>query len=101
MVIIVLLNCSDIIDAAFTSFPDARNPIVLKTLSNGMLMLELYHGKSLAFKDLSMSCAARILDYFLTQSNSKATFLIGINSLPTSKITFIFKLQHICDRSEQ
>ena len=74
---------------------------MLKTLSNGMLMLELYHGKSLAFKDLSMSCAARILDYFLTKSNSKATFLIGINSLPTSKITFIFKLQHICDKSEQ
>ena len=43
-----------------------------------MLMLEMYHGKSLAFKDLSMSCAARILEYFLEKADSTVTLLIGI-----------------------
>ena len=69
---------SGIIDAAFQSFTNAEHPIVHKTLSNGMLMLEMYHGKSLAFKDLSMSCAARILEYFLEKSDSTVTLLIGI-----------------------
>ena len=69
---------SDIIDDAFQSFTNAEHPIVHKTLSNGMLMLEMYHGKSLAFKDLSMSCAARILDNFLEKAESTVTLLIGI-----------------------
>ena len=70
---------SGIIDAAFQSFTYAEHPIVHKTLSNGMLMLEMYHGKSLAFKDLSMSCAARILEYFLEKAESCVTLLIGIS----------------------
>lgn len=42
-----------------------------------MLMMEMYHGRSMAFKDLSMTCAAQILDFFLERAESTVNLLIG------------------------
>ena len=40
-------------------------------------ILELFHGETMAFKDLAMMCTARFLEYFLRKENSRATILVG------------------------
>ncbi|XP_067950928.1 threonine synthase-like 2 isoform X2 [Watersipora subatra] len=67
----------ELIDAGFETFKDPSSPIVTKTLAEDVKLLEMFHGKTLAFKDLSMCCTAQFINYFLDQSNSSATLLIA------------------------
>lgn len=46
-------------------------------LKNGLSVLELFHGDTLAFKDLAMTCTVRFLDYFLRKENRRAMVLVG------------------------
>ncbi|GLD51867.1 threonine synthase-like 2 isoform X1 [Lates japonicus] len=46
-------------------------------LRDGLSVLELFHGETLAFKDLAMTCTVRFLDYFLKKENRRATVLVG------------------------
>lgn len=46
-------------------------------LKDGLSVLELFHGDTLAFKDLAMTCTVRFLDYFLRKENRRATVLVG------------------------
>ncbi|XP_040014290.1 threonine synthase-like 2 isoform X1 [Xiphias gladius] len=46
-------------------------------LKEGLSVLELFHGGTLAFKDLAMTCTVRFLDYFLRKENCRATVLVG------------------------
>ncbi|XP_061836632.1 threonine synthase-like 2 [Nerophis lumbriciformis] len=46
-------------------------------LKDGLTILELFHGDTLAFKDLSMKCTVYFLDYFLKKENRRATVLVG------------------------
>ncbi|KAG9338301.1 hypothetical protein JZ751_025972 [Albula glossodonta] len=46
-------------------------------LGGNLSILELFHGQTFAFKDLAMTCTARLLEYFLQRSNSRATILVG------------------------
>lgn len=48
-------------------------------LKGGLSILELFHGDTLAFKDLAMTCTVRFLSYFLRQENRRATVLVGKN----------------------
>ncbi|XP_077442504.1 threonine synthase-like 2 isoform X2 [Vanacampus margaritifer] len=54
-------------------------PDVIRTvhLKDGLSILELFHGDSLAFKDLAMTCTVRFLDYFLQKEKHRATVLVG------------------------
>lgn len=49
----------------------------LVRLRDGLSVLELFHGETLAFKDLAMSCTVRFLDYFLQKQSLRATVLVG------------------------
>ncbi|CAI5666147.1 unnamed protein product [Oreochromis niloticus] len=46
-------------------------------LKGGLSILELFHGDTLAFKDLAMTCTVRFLNYFLQKENRRATVLVG------------------------
>uniref|UniRef100_A0A8P4KDX4 Threonine synthase-like 2 n=1 Tax=Dicentrarchus labrax TaxID=13489 RepID=A0A8P4KDX4_DICLA len=46
-------------------------------LKEGLSVLELFHGGTLAFKDLAMTCTVRFLNYFLQKENHRATVVVG------------------------
>ncbi|XP_061656545.1 threonine synthase-like 2 isoform X4 [Syngnathoides biaculeatus] len=56
------------------SVPDVIRTVQLK---DGLSILELFHGNTLAFKDLGMTCTVRFLDYFLQKDKCRATVLVG------------------------
>lgn len=46
-------------------------------LANNLKVVELFHGPTLAFKDLSIRCLAEFVDYFLTRQQKKLIVLVG------------------------
>ncbi|XP_061570212.1 threonine synthase-like 2 [Cololabis saira] len=46
-------------------------------LRDDLSVLELFHGDTLAFKDLAMSCTVHFLNYFLQKEKSRAIVLVG------------------------
>jgi len=69
---------SDIVDEAYTCF---NNPEIapLVALEEGHYLLELFHGPTLAFKDVAMQLLARLMDDALTRRGQRAT-IIGATS---------------------
>lgn len=67
-----------IVDGAYASF---RHPSVapLIELEPGHFVLELFHGPTLAFKDVAMQFLSRIMDHILTERGLKAT-IVGATS---------------------
>lgn len=67
-----------IVDDAYASF---RHPSVapLIELEPGHFVLELFHGPTLAFKDVAMQFLSRIMDHILTERGLKAT-IVGATS---------------------
>lgn len=51
----------------------------LKTLKPGLTILELFHGPTLAFKDVAMQLLARLMDHVLTKRGRRAT-IVGATS---------------------
>uniref|UniRef100_A0A3P9NLX7 Threonine synthase-like 2 n=1 Tax=Poecilia reticulata TaxID=8081 RepID=A0A3P9NLX7_POERE len=56
------------------SVPDS---VRIARLKDGLSVLELFHGETLAFKDLAMSCTVHFLNYFLRRDGSRAVVLVG------------------------
>lgn len=67
-----------IVEAAYKDF---RHPSVapVTELEPGHFLLELFHGPTLAFKDVAMQFLGRITDYALTRKGHRAT-IIGATS---------------------
>ena len=67
-----------IIDAAYASF---RHPSVtpLVEVAPNRFVLELFHGPTLAFKDVAMQFLARVMDHILAQRGARAT-IVGATS---------------------
>lgn len=67
----VLEQCSR---EAYASFEhNAITPLV--QIDKNQFILELFHGPTLAFKDVAMQLIARLMDYVLTQRNETATIV--------------------------
>jgi threonine synthase len=68
----------EIIDASYGVF---RHPSVapLVELAPGRFALELFHGPTLAFKDVAMQFLARIVDHILAERGARAT-IVGATS---------------------
>ncbi|KAA3514248.1 threonine synthase [Agrobacterium rosae] len=66
------------IDDAYATF---RHPAVVPLVQTGpnSFILELFHGTTLAFKDVAMQLIARLMDYTLTERNERAT-IVGATS---------------------
>ncbi|XP_016057346.1 PREDICTED: threonine synthase-like 2 [Miniopterus natalensis] len=69
-------DLNDLIHRAFCRF---RHPEVvhLSRLRDGLNVLELWHGVTYAFKDLSLSCTAQFLQYFLEKRGKHITVVVG------------------------
>jgi threonine synthase len=65
-------------DDAYKSFGHAAvTPLV--QIAPDTFVLELFHGPTLAFKDVAMQLIARLMDHILAQSNQRAT-IVGATS---------------------
>ncbi len=66
------------IDASYATF---RHPAVcpLTQLDDNLFLLELFHGPTLAFKDVAMQLLGRLMDHVLTQRGTRAT-IVGATS---------------------
>ncbi len=65
-------------DAAYASF---RHPAVcpLTQIGDNLFVLELFHGPTLAFKDVAMQLLGRMMDHVLEQRGQRAT-IVGATS---------------------
>uniref|UniRef100_A0A8D0V0R2 Threonine synthase-like 2 n=1 Tax=Sus scrofa TaxID=9823 RepID=A0A8D0V0R2_PIG len=66
----------DLIDRAFSRFRH-KEVVHLCRLRNGLNVLELWHGVTYAFKDLSLCCTAQFLQYFLEKRKKHITVVVG------------------------
>ncbi|NXS09247.1 THNS2 protein, partial [Neodrepanis coruscans] len=67
---------NDLIDRAFSRFRH-KDVVHLSRLKDGLNVLELWHGVTYAFKDLSLSCMGQFLQYFLEKKQKHVTILVG------------------------
>ncbi|KAJ1077736.1 hypothetical protein K5549_011063 [Capra hircus] len=68
-------DLNDLIDRAFSRFR-RREVVHLSRLRNGLNVLELWHGVTYAFKDLSLCCTAQLLQYFLKKRKRHITVVV-------------------------
>ncbi|NXU56039.1 THNS2 protein, partial [Turnix velox] len=66
----------ELIDKAFSRFRH-KDVVHLSRLKDGLNVLELWHGVTHAFKDLSLSCTGQFLQYFLEKKQKHVTILVG------------------------
>ncbi len=66
------------IDEAYATF-DHKDVAPLHRLSSGEYILELFHGPTLAFKDVALQLIARLMDYVLAAKNERVT-IVGATS---------------------
>ena len=66
------------IEEAYATFDDP-DVTPLHRLSSGEYILELFHGPTLAFKDVAMQLIARLMDYVLAARNERCT-IVGATS---------------------
>ncbi|NXG27488.1 THNS2 protein, partial [Dromaius novaehollandiae] len=69
-------DLDDLIDKAFSRFRH-KDVVHLSRLKDGLNVLELWHGPTYAFKDLSLSCTGQFLQYFLEKKQKHITILVG------------------------
>nr|KAF6380576.1 threonine synthase like 2 [Myotis myotis] len=69
-------DLNDLIHRAFRRFRH-REVVRLSRLRDGLNVLELWHGATYAFKDLSLSCTAQFLQYFLQKRGKHVTVVVG------------------------
>lgn len=71
-------SLSEMIGQAYATF---RHPAVcpLTQIGDNLFVLELFHGPTLAFKDVAMQLLARLMDHVLAQRGQRAT-IVGATS---------------------
>ncbi|KAM4803810.1 threonine synthase-like 2 isoform X2 [Urocitellus parryii] len=69
-------DLNGLIDRAFSRFRH-KDVVHLCRLVQGLNVLELWHGVTRAFKDLSLSCTAQFLQYFLEKREKHITVVVG------------------------
>jgi len=84
------------IDAAYATFHHPAACPLVQT-SNNEFILELFHGPTLAFKDVAMQLLARLMDHVLTRRKARAT-IVGATSGDTGGAAIeAFAARQNCD----
>ncbi len=70
---------ADLSRMAREAYGTFRHPATapLVQLDANLFVLELFHGPTLAFKDLAMQLVARLMDYVLLRRNERATIVVA------------------------
>jgi len=70
---------ADLDRMAHDAYGTFRHPAVapLTQISPGTFVLELFHGPTLAFKDLAMQFLSRLMDYALVQRGERSTIVVA------------------------
>jgi len=71
-------DLSHMAEEAYATF-NAPEVTPLRRLKPGLTVLELFHGPTLAFKDVAMQLLARLMDYVLAKRDRRAT-IVGATS---------------------
>ncbi|CAG0879070.1 unnamed protein product [Darwinula stevensoni] len=71
------LNHSDFISKNFEDFDDPKEVIHVTKLQGGLKIAELYHGPTLAFKDIALSVVGSLVDSLLEKKKKKAIVLVA------------------------
>ena len=66
-----------LVEQAFKSFKDPETPIQIARLKEGLNVAEMFHGPTLAFKDLALGVVGQLYNYFLERAQKHVTVLIG------------------------
>jgi threonine synthase len=81
---------------AYAAFDDPRvAPLV--QLSRDEYLLELFHGPTLAFKDVAMQLLARLMDHVLGARGERATILVATSGDTGGAAVEAFKGRHCAD----
>ena len=67
---------SDIVSSALTNFK-IPEIVAVKKLKDGLNIIELFHGATMAFKDLALSVVGALIQYFLKKENKNIIILVG------------------------
>jgi len=70
-------DLQDVIQKSFAKFGDPASPIQIARLQNNLNIAELFHGPTLAFKDLALGVVGQLYEYFLNRSKKHMTVIIG------------------------
>ena len=89
MIFSILPHTSELINNSLTRF---RIPEVVRIekLKDGLNIVELFHGTTLAFKDLGLEVVCALLNHFLTRSGRHVTVLVGRKTLLLNYHDFLF-----------
>jgi threonine synthase len=70
---------ADVARMAREAYGNFRHPAVapLVQLGSNLFVLELFHGPTLAFKDLAMQFVARLMDHVLRERGERATIVVA------------------------
>ncbi|KAJ6660493.1 hypothetical protein lerEdw1_017490 [Lerista edwardsae] len=74
--LIPTVELNDLIDRAYSRFKH-KDVVHLSRLKNDLNVLELWHGVTYAFKDLSLCVTGQFLQYFLKKKKKHITILVG------------------------
>ena len=72
---IFIIVSADVLHQSFSTF-SVPEVVRLTDLKDDLTVVELFHGRSLAFKDLAMSCMGHFYKYYLTQSQKHMNLLV-------------------------
>ncbi len=72
------------IDEAYATF---RHPAIAPLVQTGpnAFVMELFHGSTLAFKDVAMQLLARLMDYVLAERGERATIVGATSAIPVAR----------------
>ena len=93
---ISVAELSRIAHEAYCTF---RHPAVapISQLRSNLFLLELFHGPTLAFKDLAMQFLARLMDYALEQRGERVTIVVATSGDTGGAAVEAFRGRHRID----
>jgi len=71
------LSVADLITQAFATFSCPEIAPVAR-LKDDVTILELFHGRTWAFKDIALSCVGQFLNYFCCKRECHYTVVVGM-----------------------